>query len=95
MGVASLVTVLWNWLYLKNEQMKWNDILHAGAISHCKVISIFGSVWTEMGMGNQIMEPWNLLYLKGEFANWVALLHTDCEAIIFGQIYIVLYIFDF
>ena len=48
-----------------------------------------------MGMGNQIMGPWNLLYLKGEFANWVAFLHTDCEVIIFGQIYIVLYIFDF
>ena len=31
MGVVSLVTGLWNGLYLKNESMEWTDILHAGA----------------------------------------------------------------
>ena len=30
MGVASLVLGLWNWLYLKNEQMELTDFLQAG-----------------------------------------------------------------
>ena len=32
MGVVSLVTGLKNWMYLKNELMKWTDFLHAGGI---------------------------------------------------------------
>ena len=28
MGVASHVMGLWDWLYLKNEQMEWTDFLH-------------------------------------------------------------------
>ena len=34
------------------------------------------------------------MFLKSEFMNWVDFLHDDCEAIMFGQIDIVLYIFD-
>ena len=33
MVVASLVTGLKNWLYLKNESMEWTDFLHGGANS--------------------------------------------------------------
>ena len=29
--VANLITWLQNWLYLKNEQMEWTNVLHAGA----------------------------------------------------------------
>ena len=50
MTLVSLVTGLWNWLYLKNELMEWTDILHAGANSEkLKVILIiFGWAWSEM-----------------------------------------------
>ena len=52
MGVASLITGLQNWLYLKNELMKWTDFLHDDANSgKQKVISmIFEWAWSEMGM---------------------------------------------
>ena len=52
MGVASLVTGLLNWLYLKNELMEWTDFLYADANSRkLKVISIiFWWVWSNMGM---------------------------------------------
>ena len=52
MGVVSLVTCVWNWLYLKNELNEWTDIQHAGANSEkLKVISIiFGWAWLEMGV---------------------------------------------
>ena len=54
MGMVSLVTGPWNWLYLKNEWMEWNDIFHAGANSgKLKVILvIFGWAWSEVGMTN-------------------------------------------
>ena len=52
MGMASRVTGFWNWLYLKNEQMEWTDILHAdGNPGKLKVNSvIFGWAWSQMGM---------------------------------------------
>ena len=44
MGVPSLVTGLWNWLYLKNELMEWTDILHAAANSgKLKVMLMIGN----------------------------------------------------
>ena len=33
MGVASLVMDPYNWLYLMNESMEWNDFMHSGANS--------------------------------------------------------------
>ena len=39
MGVVSLVTGLWNGLYLKNESMEWADILHAGEIQ--EILKLF------------------------------------------------------
>ena len=33
MGVASLVMDPYNWLYLMNESMEWNDFMQAGANS--------------------------------------------------------------
>ena len=52
MGVASLVTGLLKWLYLKNELMKWTDFLYADANSRkLKVISIIFLVGlSKMGM---------------------------------------------
>ena len=52
MGVASLVTGLLNWLYLKNELTEWTDFLYADANSRkLKVISIiFWWVWSNMSM---------------------------------------------
>ena len=34
MCVANLVSGLWNWLYLQNEQMELTNFLHAGTNSH-------------------------------------------------------------
>ena len=33
MGMANLVSALWNWLYLKNEQIELTDFLHVGTNS--------------------------------------------------------------
>ena len=52
MDMASLVTGLWNWLYLKTELMEWTELLHAGTNSgKLKVIlMIFEWACSEMGM---------------------------------------------
>ena len=34
MGLANLVSRLWKWLYLKNEQMELIEFLHAGTNSY-------------------------------------------------------------
>ena len=54
MGVASLITGLQNWLYLKNELIKLTDFLHGGANSgKQKVVSmIFGWAWSKLGVVN-------------------------------------------
>ena len=32
-GYGNMVSGLWNWLYVKNEQMELTDFLHAGTNS--------------------------------------------------------------
>ena len=45
-----MVMRLWNWLYLKNEEMEWTNIL-PDANSYCSVISvIIGWMWLEIGV---------------------------------------------
>ena len=52
MGVASLVTGIKNWLYLKNEQKEEIDFLYAGTNSGKLNVDsiIFGWVWSKMAM---------------------------------------------
>ena len=52
MGVASLVTGIKNWLYLKNEQKEETDFLYAGTNSGKLNVDsiIFGWVWSKMAM---------------------------------------------
>ena len=51
-GVAKLVTGLWNWMNLKNELMERTDLLHTGGNSgKLKFNSgIFGCVWSKLAM---------------------------------------------
>ena len=94
MGVASLVTELKDWLYLKSELMEWTDFF-AFWCKFRKAKSNFNDFWVDMvkiGHGHLVHET-----LKS--SEWVyelsLFLPADCDAIIFGKVNIVLYIFDF
>ena len=81
MCVASLVTGLKNWLYLKNELIELTDILHAGTNSgKLEVISkIFWVGLFKNGRGHLVHET----HLLSEFMDWANFLHADYDAIIF------------
>ena len=52
-----MVMRLWNWLYLKNEEMEWTNIL-PDANSYCSVISIIiGWMWLEIGVAFSSLDP--------------------------------------
>ena len=48
-GLASVVTGIWNWLYVKNELMEW--ILHVDTDSQIKTNqNFFGWAWSKIGV---------------------------------------------
>ena len=52
-----MVMRLWNWLYLKNEEMEWTNIL-PDANSYCSVILvIIGWMWLEIGVAIKFIRP--------------------------------------
>ena len=57
MGVTSLVTELYNWQYLKNEQIKQTDFLHVGTDSQkLKAYQKFsGWAYSKMGVASLAM----------------------------------------
>ena len=68
MAVANLVSGLWNWVYLKNEQLESADFFQAGTILHKlkDEWTFWEWAWSEMGVASLVAELYNWLYLKNK-----------------------------